>query len=183
LASRLQRVTDLQPTDTEETPYYYTFKVQCTSCREVHDNWVGVSRHVRLVYCLTPIVRGSATSCKLRSFILKRLPQVSPTSCNPSQSLPPILHYSPNSYTTTDSPTIKDDNEISGSRGSAHFVWRCKNCKREHSASVKDGPFAYDAEKGGRQKVLEIDNRGLEFVEFRADVRLIGRRGWSGCQY
>jgi len=36
---------------------------------------------------------------------------------------------------------------------------------------VKDGPFAYDAEKGGRQKVLEIDNRGLEFVEFRPDVR------------
>jgi hypothetical protein len=39
-------VTDLRPTDTADTPYYYTFKVQCTSCRETHANWVGVSRHV-----------------------------------------------------------------------------------------------------------------------------------------
>jgi hypothetical protein len=65
----------------------------------------------------------------------------------------------------------QEDNEISGSRGTAHFVWRCKNCKREHSASIKDGgPYAYDAEKGGRQKVIEIDNRGLEIVEFKPDV-------------
>ncbi|KAL9625299.1 MAG: hypothetical protein Q9160_000701 [Pyrenula sp. 1 TL-2023] len=37
-------VTDFQPVDTAENPYYYSFKVQCTSCREVHANWVGVSR-------------------------------------------------------------------------------------------------------------------------------------------
>lgn len=41
-------VTDLKPTDTADSPYYYTFKVQCTSCRETHANWVGVSRHVSL---------------------------------------------------------------------------------------------------------------------------------------
>jgi hypothetical protein len=86
---------------------------------------------------------------------------------HPFQLYPPHLYHTD---TTTNPHTRQDDNEISGSRGSAHFVWRCRNCKREHSASVKDGPFAYDAEKGGRQKVLEIDNRGLEFVEFRADV-------------
>jgi hypothetical protein len=40
-------VTDLQPDDTEENPFYYTFKVQCTGCREVHANWVSVSRFVR----------------------------------------------------------------------------------------------------------------------------------------
>jgi hypothetical protein len=40
-------VTDLQPQDTEEEPFHYTFKVQCTSCREVHPNWVTVNRHVR----------------------------------------------------------------------------------------------------------------------------------------
>ncbi len=44
----LSSVTDLVPTDTAENPYYYTFKVQCTSCREVHANWVGVTRHVGL---------------------------------------------------------------------------------------------------------------------------------------
>lgn len=39
-------VTDLLPIDTEENPFYYTFKVQCTSCREIHPNWVSVSRFV-----------------------------------------------------------------------------------------------------------------------------------------
>lgn len=42
------RVKDLRPTDTEEEPYYYTFKVQCTSCRETHPNWVSFNRFVRL---------------------------------------------------------------------------------------------------------------------------------------
>ena len=39
-------VTDLSPLDTTEEPYYYTFKVQCTSCREIHPNWVSLSRFV-----------------------------------------------------------------------------------------------------------------------------------------
>ncbi|ROW02571.1 hypothetical protein VPNG_07887 [Cytospora leucostoma] len=37
-------VTNLRPDDTEGNPFWYTFKVQCTSCRETHQNWVGVSR-------------------------------------------------------------------------------------------------------------------------------------------
>ncbi|KAJ9660661.1 hypothetical protein H2198_002403 [Neophaeococcomyces mojaviensis] len=45
LTAELNGVTDLKPTDTADSPYYYTFKVQCTSCRETHANWVGVSRH------------------------------------------------------------------------------------------------------------------------------------------
>lgn len=40
------RVTDLKPTDSADAPYYFTFKVQCTSCRETHPNWISVSRHV-----------------------------------------------------------------------------------------------------------------------------------------
>ena len=40
------RVTDLLPVDTKENPYFYTFKVQCTSCRETHPNLVSVSRFV-----------------------------------------------------------------------------------------------------------------------------------------
>ncbi|KAJ9612186.1 hypothetical protein H2200_003783 [Cladophialophora chaetospira] len=45
LTAELEGVTDLVPSDTAETPYYYTFRVQCTSCRETHANWVGVNRH------------------------------------------------------------------------------------------------------------------------------------------
>ncbi|KAI1915506.1 hypothetical protein LOZ39_001118 [Ophidiomyces ophidiicola] len=29
-------VTGLEPTDSEDAPYHYTFKVLCTSCREEH---------------------------------------------------------------------------------------------------------------------------------------------------
>ncbi|KAI9666739.1 MAG: hypothetical protein M1831_001514 [Alyxoria varia] len=28
----------------QDSPFWYTFKVQCTSCRETHPNWVGVNR-------------------------------------------------------------------------------------------------------------------------------------------
>ena len=42
----LNRVTELRPNDTQEDPYFYTFKVQCTSCRETHPNWVNVNRFV-----------------------------------------------------------------------------------------------------------------------------------------
>ncbi|MCJ1370779.1 hypothetical protein MMC20_001992 [Loxospora ochrophaea] len=44
LTAELIGVTDLVPVDTPEDPYYFTFKVQCTSCREIHPNWVSVSR-------------------------------------------------------------------------------------------------------------------------------------------
>ncbi|THW49585.1 DUF866-domain-containing protein [Aureobasidium pullulans] len=108
LTAELNGVTDLAPIDTEDSPFYYTFKVQCTSCREVHPNWVSVSRF--------------------------------------------------------------EQNEVSGSRGEANFVWKCKNCKREHSATIKEAPKAYaqnDTPKS--QKIIEIDCRGLEFVEFKPD--------------
>ncbi|KAK0334412.1 hypothetical protein LTR91_018610 [Friedmanniomyces endolithicus] len=108
VTAELNGVTDLQPEDTEQTPFYYTFKVQCTSCREVHPNWVSVSRF--------------------------------------------------------------ETNEQSGSRGDANFVWRCKNCKREHSANITDTPKAYPQQSPAKAKnILTLDCRGLEFVEFKAD--------------
>ena len=56
-------VTDLQPEDAEATPFYYTFKVQCTSCREIHPNWVSVSRFVSL----QPSLLRSGQNLHLRS--------------------------------------------------------------------------------------------------------------------
>ncbi|CAN9464939.1 unnamed protein product [Alternaria alternata] len=44
LKAELNGVTDLRPNDTEDAPFFYTFKVQCTSCREVHPNPVSVNR-------------------------------------------------------------------------------------------------------------------------------------------
>jgi hypothetical protein len=79
------RVTDLQPEDTEVAPFYYTFKVQCTSCREIHPNPVSVSRFVGI-------------------------------SSNQNVVFLSLTDH-------------QDQNEQSGSRGEANFVWRCKNCK------------------------------------------------------
>ncbi|KAH7414024.1 hypothetical protein DE146DRAFT_750199 [Phaeosphaeria sp. MPI-PUGE-AT-0046c] len=108
LKAELNGVTALRPQDTEDAPFYYTFKVQCTSCRETHPNWVSVSRF--------------------------------------------------------------EQNEVSGSRGEANFVWKCKNCKREHSANIKAAPATYELSDPPKTvNILEFDCRGLEFTEFKAD--------------
>ncbi|KAF1982907.1 DUF866-domain-containing protein [Aulographum hederae CBS 113979] len=108
LTAELNGVTDLRPTDDESTPFHYTFRVQCTSCREVHPNWVSVSRH--------------------------------------------------------------EMNELSGSRGEANFVWKCKMCKREHSATIKDPPKPYEQTSPPKTvDLLVLDCRGLEFIEFKPD--------------
>ncbi|EEB06224.1 DUF866 domain-containing protein [Schizosaccharomyces japonicus yFS275] len=42
LSAEVNGVTDLAPAD--ETSYSYTFRVKCNSCREVHDNFMGMCR-------------------------------------------------------------------------------------------------------------------------------------------
>ncbi|GAM88570.1 hypothetical protein ANO11243_066040 [Dothideomycetidae sp. 11243] len=122
LTAELEGVTDLRPQDTQETPYYYTFKVQCTSCRETHPNWVSFNRF--------------------------------------------------------------EENELSGSRGEANFVWRCKNCKREHSASIKEAPKSYEAQTPAKAKnIIELDCRGLEFVDFKADGDWLATGAESGTKF
>ncbi|MCJ1246439.1 hypothetical protein MMC30_003646 [Trapelia coarctata] len=126
LTADLTGVTDLTPIDTQDDPYFFTFKVQCTSCRETHPNWVNVNRF--------------------------------------------------------------ESNELSGSRGEANFVWRCKSCKvyipahrgiskwklnllqRESSATIKAPPASYQqASPPKPQNIIELDCRGLEFTEFKVD--------------
>ncbi|KAI9713095.1 MAG: hypothetical protein M1820_001080 [Bogoriella megaspora] len=122
LSAELEGVTELQPQDTENAPFYYTFKVQCTSCRETHPNWVSISRF--------------------------------------------------------------ENNEQSGSRGEANFVWRCKNCKREHSASIINSPSIYVQQSPPKkQNVIEIDCRGLEFTEFKADGEWLAVGIESGTKF
>ncbi|CAK7201960.1 hypothetical protein SEUCBS139899_004676 [Sporothrix eucalyptigena] len=108
LTADLAGVTNLRPADTEDAPFWYTFKVQCTSCRETHANWVGVSRF--------------------------------------------------------------EQNEMSGSRGEANFVWKCKNCKRESTATIKTAAKPYEqVEPAKAQSIIEFDCRGLEFTEFKPE--------------
>jgi hypothetical protein len=84
---------------------------------------------------------------------------------------------------------------MSGSRGEANFVWRCKNCKviipleddrhretrltwmqREHSANIKAAPATYEqTDPPKKVNVLEFDCRGLEFIDFKAEVSCGGK--------
>ncbi|KAF4123670.1 Eukaryotic protein of unknown function (DUF866) [Geosmithia morbida] len=122
LKAELQGVTNLRPDDSEENPFWYTFKVQCTSCRETNPSFVGVNRF--------------------------------------------------------------EANELSGSRGEANFVWRCKNCKRESSASIKDRPKAYEqTEPPKATRIIEFDCRGLEFIEFKPEGNWLADGVESGTKF
>ncbi|KAJ2902136.1 DUF866 domain-containing protein [Zalerion maritima] len=122
LKAELSGVTNLRPDDTPENPFWYTFKVECTSCRETHPNWVGVSRF--------------------------------------------------------------EMNEMSGSRGEANFVWKCKNCKREASATIKAAPASYEvAEPPKKVKIIELDCRGLEFTEFKPEGEWLAQGTDSGTKF
>ena len=110
-ASRLHRVTDLQPTDTEETPYYYTFKVQCTSCREVHDNWVGVSRHVGLIHLSMHKCPGNAKLPSIGFVLLEHL-----LDRLTSKAFHPAL-FTTECYITTKPPTSRTTTRSPGPAG------------------------------------------------------------------
>lgn len=48
--------------------------------------------------------------------------------------------------------------------------------QKEHTASIKDKPRVYpQMDTPKKQNIIEIDCRGLEFVEFKADVCLKAR--------
>ncbi|GAB1193769.1 hypothetical protein APSETT444_002997 [Aspergillus pseudonomiae] len=116
LSAELTGVTELRPQDTPENPYYYTFKVQCTSCRETHPNWVSFNRFATYELCRS----------------------------------------------NTKSLEAAERRTLSGNASFAK--------SKTHSASIVAGPNVYEAdEKRKGRKVIDIDCRGLEFTEFKAD--------------
>ncbi|KAJ1667924.1 hypothetical protein IW140_003458 [Coemansia sp. RSA 1813] len=69
--------------------------------------------------------------------------------------------------------SAQDGSQISGSRGEANLVMKCKFCKREGVASIVGEPAPYTAENSGSfARVLTVECRGIEPVE----VEL--RDGW-----
>ncbi|KAF2656550.1 DUF866-domain-containing protein [Lophiostoma macrostomum CBS 122681] len=122
LTAELNGVTDLRPNDTEDSPFEYTFKVQCTSCRETHPNFVTLNRF--------------------------------------------------------------EMHDLSGSRGDANFVWKCKNCKREHSATIQAAPASYpQSDPPKKQNILEFDCRGLEFTEFKSEGEFLATGAESKTKF
>lgn len=73
---------------------------------------------------------------------------------------------------------------MKGGRGEANFVWKCKSCKRESSATIIAAPKAYQQEsKTKRQKILEFDIRGLELIEFIPEGEWLANGISSGTQF
>jgi len=65
------------------------------------------------------------------------------------------------------------EREMTHGKGStAHFVWKCSNCKREHSAKFETPPsskLTYRKEHSENQEfapLVILDCRGLEFTGF-----------------
>ncbi|KAJ1868084.1 hypothetical protein H4R99_000267 [Coemansia sp. RSA 1722] len=70
--------------------------------------------------------------------------------------------------------TAGEENKISGSRGDANLVMKCKNCKREGSVTIVGKPEPYTADDSGQMKsILTVECRGLEPVGFEP------RDGWE----
>ncbi|EIM92592.1 DUF866-domain-containing protein [Stereum hirsutum FP-91666 SS1] len=63
-----------------------------------------------------------------------------------------------------------EEYEVNSGKGStAHFVWRCGLCKREHFAKFEAAspPQAYKADANGQfAPLITVDCRGLEFTGF-----------------
>lgn len=105
LKATLAGVTDLEFVDSPQDSFEFTFKIQCTSCREIHANPVRINQY--------------------------------------------------------------ETHEMHGSRGEANFVFRCKMCKRESSATLRTTNKKYTIEDSGKDvRMVEIDARGLDVVEF-----------------
>jgi hypothetical protein len=64
---------------------------------------------------------------------------------------------------------IEEHNVSGGKHGTAHFIWRCSNCKRDNSAKFDTSipVSAYEVVHSGTFfPILVVECRGLEFIEF-----------------
>ncbi|GFZ47448.1 hypothetical protein JCM24511_05192 [Saitozyma sp. JCM 24511] len=84
---------------------------------------------------------------------------------------------------------LKDEAEISGSRGTASFVWRCGNCKKEHSASFippsptlkSPSPPPYTGPSWST--FIALDCRGLEITGYHFSGRWVCKGAESGTPF
>lgn len=103
--AELSNVTDLAPYDEPQDPFEFTFKIQCTNCREERDKPVTINTF--------------------------------------------------------------EQHDMSGSRGVASFVYKCRMCLSEHAASIAKTNNVITPEENGKWvELLTIDSRGIEFMEF-----------------
>lgn len=78
-----------------------------------------------------------------------------------------------------------EQHSITGSRGEANFVFKCKNCKRDSSAVINiSKKKVYTIDDSTKQIVmLEIDPRGIDFVKFNPDGRFIAKGSDSNIEF
>ncbi|OAQ96220.1 hypothetical protein LLEC1_01479 [Akanthomyces lecanii] len=62
---------------------------------------------------------------------------------------------------------------MSGSRGEANFVWRCKNCKRESTATVKAPAIPYQQHEPAKAQKGEWLAEGIDSGSKFSGIELI----------
>ncbi|KAH3688081.1 hypothetical protein WICPIJ_000923 [Wickerhamomyces pijperi] len=124
LKATLENLTTLTTTDTTSSPFEYTFEIQCTSCREVHDKPITINQY--------------------------------------------------------------EQHEISGSRGEANFVSKCKTCRKDCNISIertKNQYTAEDSEDGKYVDLLVIEARGVDLVKFIPENGFFEAKGVKGTKF
>ena len=147
------RVVDLVPVDTQENPFYYMFKIECTSCRNQHDSWVSISRHVRFVLSVShrvssaEAVAGISRAAKGQGSLQLHVEM---------QGVQSHLAFPPLSILSADCLV-----------------------QREHTATISSGPYPYGSRDGPNKpaQILQVDCRGLELVDFKPEVSLPPENG------
>lgn len=70
------------------------------------------------------------------------------------------------------------------SRGEASFMFRCKFCKRQGTATIKINGRSYTVEDVGKAiRMADIDTRGLDIVEFKPDGKFQCQGTDSGTKF
>ncbi|KAI7862806.1 UPF0587 protein C1orf123 [Spinellus fusiger] len=74
--------------------------------------------------------------------------------------------------------------DVSGSKGSANLVMRCKFCKRESTAQFDTGAKILPYTKTGEfQRIASFDCRGLELVDFSPRDSWLAKGAESGTKF
>lgn len=62
-----------------------------------------------------------------------------------------------------------ESHELANSKGEVSFVVRCRECKSEHNAVITRTNKKFTSEDKKKVSFLEIDARGVDFLEFIPD--------------
>ncbi|KAF8474613.1 hypothetical protein BDZ91DRAFT_770081 [Kalaharituber pfeilii] len=77
-----------------------------------------------------------------------------------------------------------ESHELSGSKGQASFVWKCKNFQREAFALIMSGSTSYDISSPPKQvNIYTIECRGFKLNDFKPEGNWSAMEEESGAKF